>query len=268
MRLASDGASLWILSRESRSLVQLTLDKFETGARIRLPADPFDFDLWEDRAAISMPGEGSLAVAALRQARVDRVAAAGPEAGTIRFHDAGRRILCGNRGNRTLTVYDVASGRVAAHLPVAVTPENFCYKAANEGEMYVTGAGMDALVVVYPYQSEVHETKLIGRSPGAMAVSTAPEYLFVANTASGQVTVMDVATGQLKATIAVGAEPRHIVVTPDDQYALALNSRSGDMAVIDISAFDNTRRARTAPAPLFTMIPVGAKPVSAAIRRA
>jgi len=40
------------------------------------------------------------------------------------------------------------------------------------------------------------------------------------------------------------------------------------MAVINISTIFETTRAKTAPAPLFTMIPVGAKPVSAAIRRA
>jgi hypothetical protein len=39
------------------------------------------------------------------------------------------------------------------------------------------------------------------------------------------------------------------------------------MAVIRIAAVSNKNRSKTAPIPLFTMIPVGAKPVSAAIRR-
>ena len=98
-----------------------------------------------------------------------------------------------------------------------------------------------------------------------MAISL--DYLFVANTESGNVTVMDVITGKMLWTVAVGAEPRHIVVTPDSQYALTLNRRSGDMAVIRIPAFENKDRKKTSPTPLFTMIPVGAKPVSAAIRR-
>ena len=38
MRLASDGQSLWILSREARALVQLELNRFQTGARVNLPA--------------------------------------------------------------------------------------------------------------------------------------------------------------------------------------------------------------------------------------
>jgi len=144
---------------------------------------------------------------------------------------------------------------------------NFCYKAVDDGEMYVTGPGLDALVVVYPYQSEVHETRLVGRSLGAMAASRSPEYLFVANTESGNVTVMDVITGKMVATVAVGAAPGQIVVTDDDLYAITVNSQSGDMAVLDISAFGRTRKPPAQP-PLLTMIPVGAKPVSAVIRRA
>ena len=64
--------------------------------------------------------------------------------------------------------------------------------------------------------------------------------------------------------VAVGQEPRHILITPDDRYALVLNWRSGNMAVIRIAAFTD-RRHRTDPAPLFTMVPVGAQPVAAAV---
>jgi YVTN family beta-propeller protein len=127
---------------------------------------------------------------------------------------------------------------------------------------------MDAVVVIYPYQSYVSETRLVGRSPGAMGVSSSPDYLFVANTEAGSVTVMDIITGKVAAVVAVGAQPRHVAVTPDNQYAIVLNSRSGDMAVILIEAILNPSRRRYAPSPLFTMIPVGATPVSAAIRRA
>jgi len=64
----------------------------------------------------------------------------------------------GNRGNRTVTIFDVEKNRVVAHLPVAVTPENFCFKAANDGEIVRHRRRLDALVVIYPYQSEVYET--------------------------------------------------------------------------------------------------------------
>jgi len=164
-----------------------------------------------------------------------------------------------------MTKFDTEQGRIVAHLPVAVEPENFCFKA-DGGVLYVTGPGMDAVVEIQPYQTEVYETRLVGRSPGAMGLSSSPEYLFIANTGAGAVSVMDINTSKILAAITVGTEPRYIAVTPGNQYAVALNNRSGDMAVILIAAIANTTRAKTAPSPLLTMIPVGAGPVSAVIR--
>ena len=85
---------------------------------------------------------------------------------------------------------------------------------------------------------------------------------------SGSVTVMDIIAGKVTAVVAVGVQPRHVAVTPDNRYAVVLNSRSGDLAVILIEAILNPSRRRYAPSPLFTMIPVGANPMCAAIRRA
>ena len=57
-------------------------------------------------------------------------------------------------------------------------------------------------------------------------------------------------------------------MTPDDEYALVLNQGSGDLAVIrmlSIGTGERNHPARYRSAPLFTLIPVGEKPVSAAI---
>jgi YVTN family beta-propeller protein len=125
---------------------------------------------------------------------------------------------------------------------------------------------MDAVVVVHPYQTEVAETVLAGHTPGAVAISASPEYLFAANPESGDVTVLEVATRDVLAAVKVGQEPCFITFTPDDQYALVVNRRSGDLAVIRLATITqggSQRRSRTAP--LFTMVPVGVGPVSAVV---
>ena len=53
------------------------------------------------------------------------------------------------------------------------------------------------------------------------------------------------------------------MITPDQQYALALNQGSGDVAVVRIASIKAGRALR---APLFTMIPVGGRPVAALVR--
>jgi len=65
--------------------------------------------------------------------------------------------------------------------------------------------------------------------------------------------------------VSVGQEPREISITPDKQYALVLNEKSGDLAVIRLYSLTEPRAHKYKSASLFTLIPVGEKPVSAAV---
>jgi YVTN family beta-propeller protein len=221
-----------------------------------------DFDIARDgaRAAVSFGPEGWLAILNLETRKTEHVLGLGKALGAVRFQSNGRSLLAANLDDRMLTIADVASGRVVTHLPLAVRPDNVCFNS-DAGQLFITGDGMDAVVIVYPYQTEVAETVLAGHAPGAMAA--APGLLFVANPSSNSVTSLDIETHKAIAAAPVGAEPGHITITPDNQYALVLNHRSGDMAVIRIAA---VIAKRSKSAPLFTMIPVGSKPVSAAVR--
>jgi YVTN family beta-propeller protein len=128
---------------------------------------------------------------------------------------------------------------------------------------------MDAVVIVSPYSTEVGETILAGPAPAQMGVLNSPAYLFVSNPESGDVTVLDIETRKLVVVIHAGAEPRQIVFTPDNQYALVLNRGSGDLAVIRIAGFTTGPNSEWAQrykhGALFAVIPVGARPVSAAV---
>src|ERR1039457_216412 len=262
MRLAADGKSLWVL--QARALVRLEDNRLRAVESIALPGIAGDFDLTSDgRAAVSFREERRLALVRLGTGTIEHLIDAGCEPSLVRFQGDGKQVLVGSRADRSLTIFDAASGRTAVRLPLPVEPANCCFNS-DGGRRFVTGPGMDAVVIVYPYQTEVGETILAGRTPDGMAVSAAPQYLFVANPESGSVTVLDIETRKLVGAMAVGQEPRHILITPDSRYALVLNWRSGNMAVIRIAAFTD-RRHRTDPAPLFTIVPVGAEPVAAAV---
>jgi len=263
MRLAPDGGALWVLCREPKQLVELRLEGLRGEARIDLPLEPADFDLapggqW---AAVSFGASGSLSFVDLEQRRCRPPVALGRQASAVRFRFDGKLALAANPEERRLSVVEAPAGRLLVHLPLAVRPEHLCYKS-DGGQLFITGAGMDAVVIVYPYSTEVSETVLAGKAPGAMAASSA--YLFVANSPTRDVTILDIETRRAIAVAAVGDDPGFITITPDDQFALVLNRRSGDMAVIRLATI-TAKRARSAP--LFTMIPVGSRPVSAAVCR-
>jgi YVTN family beta-propeller protein len=177
-------------------------------------------------------------------------------------------MIAANRGERQLSLYDVSSSRLITNLPIAVRPDYLCFNrkpgddAADDGQLFITGEGLDAVVIVYPYNTpEVGETVLAGHAPGPMAASDS--YLFIASPESGRVSILNIGTQKVMAVVSVGSEPGFVVVTPDDQYALVLNRKSGDVAVLRVGAIQPNRNKS---APLLTMIPVGSRPVSAAIK--
>jgi DNA-binding beta-propeller fold protein YncE len=263
MQVSPRGDALWVLYRDPAALVEVPLGTLRPTRRIRLSAPPDSFDLSSDnQAAIASRQDRSIVMASLTSAAIERTIAAGAEPSIVRFQADGKQLIAGSRPERSVTIFDVSTGKTVVRLPLPLEPRHFCF-TPDGGQLFISGDGMDAVVIVYPYQTEVEETILAGHAPGVMAITdTSPSYLLVANPESS-VMVFDVDTRRKVALVQVGRQPGSILVTPDNQYALVLNEKSGDMAVIRI--FSLAARYRYKPAPLFTMIPVGEKPVSAAV---
>jgi YVTN family beta-propeller protein len=273
MRLAGDGHSLWLLAREPRALINVPLDGFRAGSRIALPHDPGGFEV-DPRpeghmAAVSFSAEGSVALCDLKANTVAAPLALGLRPLIAGFRKDGELFLASS-ADRNMTMFDVATGKTVVRLPLPLEPANFCF-LGDGGQLFVTGPGMDGVVIVLPFSTEVGETILAGRAPGFMGTWTASpySYLFVSNPNTGDVTVIDIETRKLVVVVHTGGEPRQILFTPDNQYALVLNNRSGDMAVIRMAEFTTASSAtwaqRYKTGALFTMIPVGAGPIGAAV---
>jgi len=210
----------------------------------------------------------SVVLASLDRAAIERTVPAFVEPTAVCFQSDGKQILSASRVDRSITIFDAITGKTVVRLPLPFAPRRFCF-SSDGGQLFLTGDGMDAVVIVYPYQTEVAETILAGRAPDAMATTVAPgPYLLVANPPTNTVTVLNIDDRRLVSVVEVGQGPREILITPDNQYALVLNENSGDLAVIRLYSLDNPARThRYKSASLFTLVPVGAKPVSAAVVR-
>ena len=159
-----------------------------------------------------------------------------------------------------LTVLSPGDGQVVTHLPLAIRPDRLCFNQ-DGGQLFITGPGRDAVVVVFPYYvPQVAETVLAGHAPGVMAASK--QYLFIANPDAGDLSILNIQLRKVIAVAKVGVGPASITITPDNQFALVLNRDSGDMSVIRIQGI-NFSRSKTAG--VFWIVPVGSKPVSAAV---
>jgi DNA-binding beta-propeller fold protein YncE len=264
LRVSADGETLWVL--ESKALARIPLGSMQPAGRIVLPAEAQDFDVHSaGKAAVCFRRTRVAVIADLQRMHVERTFTTGMDPALVRFQSDGRQVLVGNRGDRTLTVAETATGKIAAILQLPLEPRNFCFDPSG-GQLFVSGPGMDAVVIVFPYFTpRLDQTILAGRAPGALTCSSRPRYLFVANPDTGTVTVLDIDYREFVGVINVGNEPQFLLVTPDNEYLLVLNRRSGDMAVMHIPALSRQRYRQRMVAPLFTMIPTGFDPVAAAV---
>ena len=185
MRLSRAGDALWVLYRDPAGLVEIPFDTMRPGRHIRLAAPPADFDLSRetDDACVVTSSDRKISVVGLAQASISRTIQAAAEPCIARFRGDGRQLITGSQTDRSLTLYDVPTGKTVVRLPLSIAPREFCF-TADGGHLYVTGDGMDAVVSVFPYRTEVWETLLAGHAPGAMAIAESdrpPAYLLVAN---------------------------------------------------------------------------------------
>ncbi len=269
MQMSRDGHTLFVLAAAPHRLVALERRALRPSWSVTLPYEPATLALSADglHAAIGYGENNAIGFVDVPTRRISGTVDCSCDTGAMAFRWDSKALIAALRGDRTLAIHDVASRELMVKLPLAVRPDNLAFNS-DGGQLFVTGEGLDAVVVVYPYYTpEVGETVLAGHNPGAMAASAAPNYLFVANTSAGDVSVLDIDTRKVVAVTQVGVEPSFIVITPDNQYALVLNRVSGDVAVIrsesvqrSVAQHGNARRG-----PLFMMIPVGSRPVSAAV---
>jgi DNA-binding beta-propeller fold protein YncE len=271
MRISPDERAVYVLVKEPKSLVRVVLDRFAVDWRLPLTEDPHDFAVSPDGKTAAISAGESVRLVDLASARIGAPLGSPADIGAVRFLSDSKRLIAANRSERLLSIYDVGSSRLISHLPIAVRPDNLCFNQSTEpgntdgGQLFVTGEGVDGVVIVYPYHTpEVDKTVIAGRAPGAMAASE--KFLLVASPQSGNVSVLNIAAQRVIGVLRVGSDPGFIAVTPDDQYALVLNRKSGDVTVLDVDLISQQRYKERAES-LLTVIPVGSKPVSATIRR-
>ncbi len=261
MRLDPGGRAVYLLASDPRALVRVSLDSLRIEWTLPLPQIPTDFDVASTgTGAVSLPS--GIRFIDLDARRLSEPVGEG-DFGAVRFRNDGMALIAADRAGRRLSIFDSGSRQLITHLPLAVRPDHLCFNP-DGGQLFVTGDGLDGVVIVYPYHTpEVAQTVLAGHGPGAMAATE--DYVFIVSPQSGDVSIIGLTIGPPKviAVVSVGSDPGFVTITPDGQYALVLNRKSGDVAVLraaEIQPHPNR------PAPLLTMIPVGSRPVSAAIK--
>ncbi len=270
LRSMPGGKRLVAIAGPGRELIETDANSLDVTRKWKLSAEPVTLDV-SDRGAVAIStGEhGSVELIDGRTGQQNRREMPGL-LGEVRFRADGKLLLVANCRDQLLTALSLPGLETIVDLPVAMQPQNLCFNS-DGGQLFVTGPGMDGIAIAFPYLPlEVEQTVLAGRDPGAMTCSSSPGYLFVASASGSDVCILDINTRKVIGIVEVGQRPSFLTVTPDDQYALVLNENSGDMGVIRISSIaantgDPAKKRAKAGASLFTMLPVGDRPVQAVV---
>jgi hypothetical protein len=261
VRLLPDATTAIVLLDEPGALLRVDLPNRRVTARLTLAGSPADLDLNGPMAAMTLPAKNAVLRAFVPAMKLAGATDVGVSCGAVQFRKDGKTILAGAASARQIVAVDALSGKFLTRLPLPVSPSRFCFNA-DGGQMFVTGTGEDVLAIVSPFQNEVAETILAGRTPYGMAVSESRNLLFVTNPGSGDLTILDIDTRGLSASVHIGETPGDVLLTPDGEYALVLDQHSGNVSVVRIT----TVLGRKVKAnPLFTVFPTAADARSAII---
>lgn len=246
-----------ILTAAPDLAVAVDLSMRRVTARAPLPGEASDLDVSQGQLAIAIPSRNLIVRMNAAGMRLAGATDAGTPCSTLRFRRDGKTILAGSPPSREIVSIDCASGRLLARMPLPMAPARFCFNS-DGGQMFVTGPGEDAVAIVSPYQNEVDQTILAGRTPYAMAVSEQRNLLFVTNLESGDLTILDIETRMPAASVHVGENPGDVLLTPDGQYALVIDHRTGNVSVVRIPTVldhDPGALGRVKAKALFTVFP-------------
>ena len=157
----------------------------------------------------------------------------------------GRLVFVPNYDDGTVTVIDVWNERVVATTPVGVhpsggivLPNDIVYAAAVRGE--------DKVVLINTASFEVVDSIVegIGDEPFSVVVAPNGRLAFVNNTASHDVSVIDVATRRVITRIAVGEQPIVMAVHPSGRALWVSSEGSDELTVLAIPELWQTKDAR------------------------
>jgi YVTN family beta-propeller protein len=261
-RLSADNQRLYALEAHRRRLRVFDLEPLQERGEIPLGGVPVDFDITPDGrwACISL-GHGEAEILDLEARRVAGSAPVGRDPGPVAIRYDGRQAFIANRAARSIAILEIPSGRLLTNLALGAEPGTLRFKP-DGGELFVSGADRSTVVIISAYRNEIDQPLLAGSAPNDMAVTRDNQLLFVANGGANTVSVVDIGDRRTIAAVPVGLEPRRVVLTPDDEWALVLNYGSGDMALIRRRG---VQQGRERVRPLFSMIPVGSRPVDVAV---
>ncbi len=155
---------------------------------------------------------------------------------------AGPKAYIGNFSDSTVSVIDLAAGKVGATIPVSAGPHGMTI--ARDGEtVYVTGDGSTNLDIIDTTTDRVKRTIEVGKTPHGLALTPDGRTLLVAVYAEGRIAFVDTTTLAVVGSAAV-PKPHTIAIHPGGNVAYVASQEPGQFALVVVDLKTRTALRR------------------------
>ena len=202
------------------------------------------------RAYVGNAASGTVSIVDLSERKVIETVTVGRGVRGIAVTPDGSRIFAANSGTNDVSVIDARNHKVIANIPgllrplgVLVEPQGK-HEWADSPRLYVAQSGGRSVSSVDSRSLEVRDTIPVGVNPFTVALSPDLKTLYVTNTFSGNVSIVDATrymgamSNRVVGTVQVGLAPHGVGFTPDGKRVFVNNS--GDLSVTVIDAEKRT----------------------------
>ncbi|MCI0369992.1 MAG: beta-propeller fold lactonase family protein [candidate division NC10 bacterium] len=269
----ADGKSAWVANVGSSNVTVIDTASRKTVAIIPAgkTAHAVTFSPDGKRAYVANPGDGTVSVVDALKHDLVKTISVGKAPALVVFSQDGKKAYVSNGGDATLSVINTATLEVTKTVPNVGKGAMGMVRSTDGGRLVVTGGGENKVSIVDTREDAVIKDLVHGKEAHGIALTADGRQAWVPNRQSGDISIIDVATGGLVATIPnVGDKTDIIAFSPDGTRAFVTTrgqAQTGDPQLVTgkepgISVIDVASRSVIKKVPL-----VGGDPHGVATRR-
>lgn len=175
-----------------------------------------------------------VAVIDLKKGKVIRTIVGGPETEGLEFTPDGKRLAVTNEADNTVTVHDIASGKLVQRVDVSAAGQRpRGIKVSPDGSQYVVTLEFADKLLVLDTQFKTVKEAATGKTPYGVAFDASGERLYVAASREKALQVFDARTLEKIKDVPTGDRCWHFTFTPDQKQLLVACGKSNEVVVID-----------------------------------
>jgi YVTN family beta-propeller protein len=166
---------------------------------------------------------------------------------------AGGKVWFTAEGAKAIARFDPASSKIDWIMGTGQNRTHMLYVTPDENRIYTTNVSSASVSIIEQVampgsgsqqHTDWNETVIaVGRGDEGFDVSPDGRELWTANAQDGTISIIDLATKQVRATLdAEVASANRLKFTPDGKYALVSMLREGNVAVFDVASHKEVKR--------------------------